>query len=262
MSSIQETRFSEIANAIRGKTGRTAPIAANDFASEIGSIETGGGSAVAGRLADLQRLETVHIPHDGQIRTFTLFRQNGAPNANYVGWGNCTFLIQTRLFEQESWGVMDYSLSNIHLWLHNIYIQRFPMWVQSLLVQGRIPFRTGEVGTVISEGENGALVRAFMPSQLELGLNMTGTAIIRVGTNFDAFISNAERIALGSTNNTGVIYGTRTLSSSTDFTMMQISVNGASSSTATAHTTTRALRPVIALPPTVAFDNNRVLIEG
>ena len=39
--SIQQDKLTAIANAIRAKKGTTAPIIANDFASEIDSIPTG-----------------------------------------------------------------------------------------------------------------------------------------------------------------------------------------------------------------------------
>lgn len=39
--SYQEDKFTEIANAIREKKGTSALISANNFASEISSIETG-----------------------------------------------------------------------------------------------------------------------------------------------------------------------------------------------------------------------------
>jgi len=46
--SIQEERFSQIANAIREKDGTTAPIRALDFAPRIRAIQTGSGGASCG----------------------------------------------------------------------------------------------------------------------------------------------------------------------------------------------------------------------
>lgn len=45
--SIQEVRFTEIANAIREKDGTTAPIRALDFANRIRAISGGGSCGIS-----------------------------------------------------------------------------------------------------------------------------------------------------------------------------------------------------------------------
>ena len=53
--SVQEEKLKAIADAIREKKGTTGPIKANDFASEILSIESGGGA----ENANIYKLEQV-----------------------------------------------------------------------------------------------------------------------------------------------------------------------------------------------------------
>ena len=53
--SVQEEKLKAIADAIREKKGTTAPIKASDFASEILSIESGGGA----ENANIYKLEQV-----------------------------------------------------------------------------------------------------------------------------------------------------------------------------------------------------------
>ena len=55
--SVQEEKLKAIADAIREKKGTTEPIKASDFASEILSIESGGGSGEEN--ANIYKLEEV-----------------------------------------------------------------------------------------------------------------------------------------------------------------------------------------------------------
>lgn len=63
--SIQEVRFTEIANAIREKDGTTAPIRALDFANRIRAISGGGGSC---GISILDEYNSDFVIYKGHIR--------------------------------------------------------------------------------------------------------------------------------------------------------------------------------------------------
>jgi hypothetical protein len=269
--SIQQSYFTGIADAIRSKTGKTAPIVASNFAEEINSIEVGGGMTTK-PLSSYDIRSIVHIPiyqdltREGSAptiptslftRPWIVWRHGGAPNATYHGWGSSTFLIQAMVFNTLfSTQTTDISTNPVGVWVTSTFVEMFPQWVQDMLVQGFVPYRAGTSGTAVSAGTNGWQVKAFIPSIHELGV--VNANAITIGAGFGGLTTNDQRAYITSIG-AGAIYHTRSVRvDNTQF--MGVSAGGAVQNVAL--TGTARIRPVIALPPNARFDSNNVLVQG
>lgn len=88
------TLFTAIADAIRAKKGTTGNIVADDFPTEIASIQTGGGSIIPSDLpSDGATRGGIHIPDDADAhgRTVTLMMyHNSSSTSTTVDWGDGT----------------------------------------------------------------------------------------------------------------------------------------------------------------------------
>jgi hypothetical protein len=215
-------------------------------------------SPIVGTLGDLWQGDTVYIIVNDSPRRFTVLRQ-GAPNANYAGWGNSTFLIQSLVYETGQWGnssVRDYANSVLHTWLNTVYIGMFPAWLQPLFTQGQIPFIPGNAGTVVAQGANGLLCRVFAPSLQEL--NASGNSTPQ-GANFGLFTNNASRISRNAATDEPAPYHSRNFNFNTAQVQRFTTAGGVGNVTVT--TGTSFHRPIFALPPTVGFNSDRILVN-
>lgn len=83
------TQFlTNIANAIRAKTGKTEPIAAQDFATEIENIETGGDLDL---LIEGSQLTEVNLPRATKIKDYAFYydktlKNITMPNVTEIGY--------------------------------------------------------------------------------------------------------------------------------------------------------------------------------
>jgi hypothetical protein len=206
-------------------------------------------------LGSLPQGSSVFIDVNGAPREFWVFRHNGAPNADYAGWGNVTFLIQALGYEAGRWNntaVRDYENSTMHIWMNGEYLAMFPEWLQPYFAWGRIPFIPGEGGTEVVQGENGLLCRVFAPSNTELGHTSVSTAL--QGVSFGLFSNNASRIMNSAATGEPVIYLTRGINISNN--NIAIVLVGGGVNVNNAATTSRYYRPVFALPAAMALGSD------
>jgi len=210
-----------------------------------------------GTLGDLPIGSIVPIPVDGVFRPFAVLRHNGAPNANYVGWGNCTFLILNMAYEMMIQNTPFYVDSPADYWMENDFITMLPEGLRSRLVQGRIPFATGLTAGTIQQGVNGLLRRAFTLAVTEIGHVAGVTNSFPIGADFGGFPTQESRILRNSAG-LGVLQHTRSVNTTGNHNVGVSAVGNIGP--AHALTANMAVRPVIALPPDVRVAAHNVLV--
>ena len=133
MSSLREF-LTRIANAIRNKKGTTAPINAQNFASEIESIETGGGkSAIYKTLEKMGNTWSLAFYNDSSVKSLfyymTELKESDFPPSNNVTamgsmFNGCNNLATIPQLDTSKVTYMSFIVSNCHL-LPKIDITRF-----------------------------------------------------------------------------------------------------------------------------------------
>ena len=233
------------------------------FKESIDSLKAsiGQAPAPAGTLGDLAVGDVVYAYMQGLYRPWRVWRHD-APSGDYAGYpAGTVFLLSAMSLETRVWdpvsAMVDYENSEVHQFLNNEFFELFPKWLQDQMVQGRVPYRQGNTGTAVSAGAAGLLTKVFLPSATELGL--PAASLTGFGADFGAFTTDADRIhrnALG----TPVGYWTRIPALATGAGIRIISVSGIAT-VGNANQNGLAIRPVIALPPTVAYDGKSILID-
>jgi len=186
------------------------------------------------------------------LRPFLTMRRN-APNANYAGWENSTFLILNMAYEMTVQHMPLYESSPVDIWCETTFISMLPEWVQSLLIQGRIPFASGLTAGTLQQGNNGLLRRVFIPTITELGV-LSATNTFQIGSDFGIFDDNDSR-TLRNSAGIGVLQHTRTVNTTGNHIVGVSAIGNIGPSHAL--TANMAIRPIIALPNTA-----RVTAEG
>jgi len=134
--------------------------------------------------------------------------------------------------------------------------------VQDLMIEGKIPYRIGGGNTSreVAKGEDGLLVKAFVPSSTEFGYTNTATNRIELGASFDAFSDDASRIVTNDIGTPLAFHSRTPLVNQGNLTMFASGNNGVASWNASLANMQLAVRPVFALPATARFDSDGVLM--
>lgn len=226
------------------------------------------GGLVAGTLGDKSPGDIVHIYMHGQFRTFLVWHNDGNPSSDYDGYDDAVFLLQLGVFEPMRWGDAtagaDYANSERHLWFNDAssgFLSMLPEWFRNgYLIQGRIPYRIGNVGHEVGVGANGLLCSAFLPSQTELGVTSAWDAV-PLGVNFGLFPTDASRVARDGFNNPRA-YWTRTVSHAATNSVNGVSATGMNNAGNVATATSHWIRLALAAQKSTPLDANNILFQG
>lgn len=225
-----------------------------DLITELYNRPIGGGSTAVGQLGDAPINTRIHLFANGLFRPFRIVHQGTPQGQYYDGWDGATLLIQDLAFyPTRQFLTLNYLSSNVHLFLRDEYPLIFPEWLRDEIVPGYIPaWNNGAVESVP--------VKAFAPSTVELGLDTTGQNFpdsIMLGANFGAFQNDASRVIFQSGGG-AISYSTRTPRPAFNQ-IIAINVSGHAANFAINFN--QIQRPVIALPKTIKFDKNNILLR-
>lgn len=239
-----------------------------------------------GPLRDADVGSYVRIPIDGILRDVIIVHK-GVPSAAYVGLENTVTVLSRRVlfsmaFHSGPGRSHDYQNSGIHAHLNNEnvggFLTRIDAPIRNRILQVRIPFRPGNGGdsVVVSQGSNGLLVKCFILSITEAGMDSFfvagsgGSLPNSLGTRLSFFIgdrgsyANQRRRAQSIDTNSYVTQFTRTPilgvpgppSLPDQLSMAGISANGVELNIGTVSDSVHGVRPAFVLPDNLLINAN------
>lgn len=229
---------------VRGDNGWQTSVDAVGTATPLAGIEI---SALA--VGNEVKLNLGGVPYNH------LVVHHGNPDpTKYVMPGSSAWLLIKDIYEQTSWtysAFMNYPTGAAQTYIDGTYFNLFDAGIQSQAVEVKIPYYapSGSSSGTDHYRENGALVRSFLLSYEELGVNASAIYGDN-GTKLDYFSgegsSAANDIRVAKYNGTAGDYFTRTPAYRT---VHYIYKNGSAGSiNATSNPTTKGIRPAFILP--------------
>lgn len=263
---IQRLQASSLSafHAVFEMGGVVPPISTRNIGDLAGAIRTiPSGGPTLGKLSELtpSTSTTIYIMSPMGLPVEYMVIGQAPPSAEYVGWDNATFLMPRHsdihgsiLFSSLAQPTTDYENSQLHQFINSEeYIDRLPLWLQSRIIFGRIPYIPGINGTSVSAGDTGLLCRFFTPSAAEV----RGSAVADFptqGAGFEVFVNNFTR-QMSDRYGGRHAYHLRDINTSGTH-ILNIATNGSALSTPITHASHP--RPIFALPSSTQY----VTIDG
>lgn len=220
-------------------------------------------------LSSLAVGTVVYLQEDGTAQEYLVVNQ-GIPSGSSLYDASCngTWLLRKDIITSSQYSANKlnvYENSDIHSWLNSTMLSKYDAYVQSLIKQVKIPYRSGGGKSGTNQtGTNGLSCKLFLLSTTEVGCS-TQSQIPDIGAALSYFsgLGNGDvskRVAYWPVGSNRYQYGwwTRTPQTDADTYFILINANGGPGGW-TAYQSS-GVRPALIMPFDTAIDKNMNII--